>query len=71
MWWFVAVFVVGLILAVSARPKSNSQPPSGLADVSAPTVEEGIPVAVLFGTRVLEGSNCVWYGDLSSNPIKK
>jgi len=71
MWWYVATFIVSLVLAASMRPKSQSQPASGLNDVQAPTADEGLPVPVLFGTRVIEGPNCVWYGDLRSEPIKK
>ena len=71
MWFLVAVFVVALVLAVAMIPKPQSAKPQGLEDVTVPTAEEGREVAVLFGTRVIEGPNLVWYGDFKALPIFK
>jgi hypothetical protein len=71
MWWFVAVFVVALVVAYSMAPKPETKKPNGFDDITAPTAEEGLEVPVLFGTRVIDGSNLVWYGDFSSQPILK
>ena len=38
-------------------------------DLSSPTVNASTPVPVLFGTRVLNVSNCIWYGDVGLEPI--
>lgn len=73
MWWFIAVFVVALVVSYATMPKpqSQSQPPAGLGDIKAPTAEEGREIPVLFGTRDLEGPNVVWYGDFRAVAIRK
>jgi hypothetical protein len=71
VWWYVAVFVAALVVGYAMVPKPQSQPPSGLGDVKAPTAEEGREIPVLFGTRDIEGPNVTWYGDLRMTPIKK
>ena len=70
MWWYLAVFVVALVIALS-MPKPQTAPPAGLGDIKAPTAEEGREIAVLFGTRDLDGPNVVWYGHLRTVAIKK
>lgn len=71
MWWYIAVFVVALVVAYAYAPKPQSQPPAGLGDVKVPTAEEGREILVLFGTRHIEGPNVVWYGDLKTVAIRK
>lgn len=71
MWWYIAVFIVALVVAYSMAPKPQTQPPAGLGDVKVPTAEEGREIPVLFGTRVIEGPNVVWYGDLRTTAIRK
>lgn len=71
MWWYVAVFIVALVVSYAMMPKPQSQPPAGLGDVKAPTAEEGREIPVLFGTRDLEGPNVVWYGHLKTVAIRK
>jgi hypothetical protein len=71
MWWFVAIFVVSLVVAFAFQPKPQSQKPPGLDEIKAPTAEEGREIPVLFGTRLMKAPNCVWYGDIRLVPIKK
>jgi hypothetical protein len=71
MWWYVAVFIVALVVAYSMAPKPQTQPPQGLGDVKVPTAEEGREIPVLFGTRHIEGPNVVWYGDIKTVAIRK
>lgn len=71
MWWYIAVFIVALVVSYAMAPKPQSQPPAGLGDIKAPTAEEGREIPVLFGTRDLEGPNVVWYGHLKTVAIKK
>lgn len=71
MWWFVAIFVVALVVAYSMAPKPQTTKPDGFDNITAPTAEEGLEIPVLFGTKVIEGPNLVWYGDFSSSPIVK
>lgn len=71
VWWYIAVFVVALVVSFAMMPKAESQKPPGLGDVKAPTADEGREIPVLFGTRHLEGPNVVWYGDISTVAIRK
>lgn len=73
MWWFVAVFVVALVVAFAMmpKPKNTDAKANGIADVTAPTAEDGLEIPVLFGTRDIKGPNCVWYGDLRSQAIQR
>lgn len=70
MFLYVAAFVIGLIL-VATMPKPQGQPPQGLENIKAPTAEEGRAIPVVFGTRLIEGPNVVWYGDISNEAIKR
>jgi len=71
MWWYVAAFVVVLVVSYAMMPKPQSRPPAGLGDIQAPTAEEGREIPVLFGTRDIKGPNVVWYGDLRIVAIRK
>lgn len=70
MFWFFAAFIVGLVVSFALAPKPQTQKPAGLADITAPTAQEGLEIAVLFGTRDFNGPNIVWYGDLRTVAIK-
>jgi len=71
VFWFIAVFVVALVVAYATMPKPQSTPPPGLNELNVPTAEEGREIPVLFGTRELNAPNVVWYGDIQLVPIKK
>jgi hypothetical protein len=71
VWWYIIVFIGALVLAVAMQPRAQSVKPAGLGDFVAPTAEEGREIPVLFGTRIIEGPNIVWYGALRVVPIKK
>lgn len=71
MFWFIALFVVSLVVAYATMPKPQSQKPAGLGDLQVPTAEEGREIPVLFGTRDINAPNVVWYGDINAVPIKK
>ena len=70
IWWYVAVFVVALVVGLAMMPKPQTAPPAGLGDIQAPTAEEGREIPVLFGTKDVKGPNVVWYGDFSSKAVK-
>jgi hypothetical protein len=70
MWWIVAVFVATLVLAYAFMPKPQTQAPPGTSEITAPTAEVGREIGVLFGTRDVEGMNCVWWGDVRLVAIK-
>ena len=71
-WWVIAIFIVSLVIAVafSPKPMQGNQKPAGLDEVQAPTAEVGREIAVLFGTRDINGPNCTWYGVLMTRAIK-
>ena len=71
VWWYIAVFVVALVVGFALQPKPQNAPPAGLGDFQVPTAEEGREIPVLFGTRDIDGPNVVWYGDLRYDPVKK
>lgn len=71
IWWFIVIFVVALVVGYALTPKARATPPPGLSQIQAPTAEEGREIAVLFGTKDVQGPNVVWYGDLRTVAIKK
>lgn len=66
---YIFAAVVALFI-VASMPKPKSQPPVELSNINVPTAEEGRAIPVVFGTRVIEGPNVVWYGDFKSKEIK-
>jgi hypothetical protein len=67
MWNYVILFVVSYVLTALTAPKPQ-RPEVGT--VEAPTAEVGRSIPVLFGTRWLAQPNVVWYGDISTSPVK-
>lgn len=72
-WIALGIFVVGNVLGELLRPrmKFDEPTPSSLGDFSVPTIEEGRPIPVVWGTCRLEGPMVTWYGDLLVQPVKK
>ncbi len=64
--WTIILYLIVIILAVvfAASAKGPETKPATLADVEAPTAEQGRAIPVVFGTVVLKSPNLVWYGDL-------
>lgn len=71
MWWYIAVFIVALVVNYASMPKPQNKKPAGLGDIETPTAEVGREIPVLFGTRDLNGPNVVWYGHLRTVAVKK
>mgnify|MGYP006894100190 CR=1 FL=1 len=65
------IMIVAIIIAVALAPKPPQPKPAALADFDAPTAEEGKPYCKVFGEAVIRDPNVLWYGDLSSEPIRK
>jgi hypothetical protein len=70
VWWFVVYFIVALVISYAVSPRSQSQSPITAGQLQAPVAEDGKEIPVLFGTRDIRGPNIVWYGDVSTVPIK-
>ncbi len=70
-WGQIVLFIVTSIISRLIAPKPPKPAPARLGDVDVPTAEEGRPIPVVFGTRLVRGSNIVWFGDLRTTPIKQ
>lgn len=62
--------VVVIIVAVALMPKPPGQKPPSLSEIDVPTAQQGKPVAVVFGRRIVMSPNIVWFGALGYNKIK-
>lgn len=68
MWAFVIV-IGALLVAAVARPNiPQAQKFDG--ELEFPTVDEGRPIPVVFGTVNLKAPNVVWWGDWEQRAIK-
>lgn len=67
----IFLYIVTSLISAALAPKSPKPKPATLADVDAPTADEGRPIPVLFGSVLITGANVVWYGDLLATPIRK
>jgi hypothetical protein len=70
-WETVIYMVIAAIISIALAPKPPKPKAATLEDFDLPTAEEGRPVPVVFGTVRITGSNVLWYGDLSTQKIKK
>lgn len=69
--WSIVVWVALTVISYLLRPKGKTQTNVTPGEVSATTVDSSSPVPVLFGTRLISGANCIWYGDVGTTPIRK
>lgn len=67
----IVIVIVAAIVAIAMAPKPPMPKPAALEDFDVPTAEEGRPIAKVFGEVLIKDPNNLWYGDLSSEPIKK
>lgn len=73
MAWPLVVLWIALTLAssyLSMRMAGGAGEKPAPGELSAPVVDSSSPVPVLFGTRLMNYPNCVWYGDVGTTPIK-
>lgn len=69
MWATIIYEVVVLVLTIALAPRPPTPRAAALTDFTLPTAEQGRPIPIIFGTANITGSNCVWYGDLSTSPV--
>lgn len=69
--WVIYALIALIVVSLALAPKPQNQPAAAIDQIQAPTAEEGLEIAVLFGTRELKGPNVVWYGDLSTVAVQK
>ncbi len=68
---FYLIFaVIVVIAAVALQPKPPQLAPPELTELNIPTAEQGKPVPKVFGRRIVQSPNIVWYGDLGYNKVK-
>jgi predicted phage tail protein len=74
MYWQVLIWATVMVLSWLLAPKPQ-QPevmhPASSTDFDVPVAEEGRPIPVLFGTRLISSANVVWWGDISISPITR
>ena len=73
-WWVTALIYIGLTLVyelIRPKPKFDSPDPSSIGDFQFPTVGEGRPIPIVWGTCKLAGPMVTWYGDLEVQAMKK
>lgn len=68
--WQIVAFVALTVLSYILRPKTQAQAVQQPGELDGTTVDSSSPVPVLFGTRLLSKTNCVWYGDVGTTAIK-
>lgn len=72
MYFFIAVLIIAIVTVLTMpKPQSQNTAAAGINQFQVPTAQEGKPIGVLFGTKDIDGSNCVWYGNLRSVAITK
>lgn len=64
MPWFVwLIIAIALdVIAYLIAPKPKSQDPT-IQTITAPVVDAGIPIPVIFGTITVQSPNILWYGE--------
>lgn len=67
---YIAIVIVSAFVASALAPKPPKPRPAALSDFDVPTAEDGRPLPMVFGSPTVTGSNVIWYGDLSSSPIR-
>lgn len=70
MWVQLFSLVVSYVIQAALQPKAQAPKAAALSDFDTPTAEEGRAIPVVFGTVVVSGANCVWYGHLGKKAIK-
>ena len=67
----IAIMIVSAVISAALAPKPKPPKPASITDFDVPTAEEGREIPVVFGEVWISGPNVLWYGDLTSSPIKK
>lgn len=70
-------FLVSLLISIAIQivaylimPKPKAPKPEAAKELENPTAEAGIPVPVVFGSKLIKGPNILWYGDKSIRTYK-
>lgn len=66
---YLVLIAVAIYCAYAVGGDTPDAIADSLADVNAPTADQGRPIPVVFGTCLIKSPNIVWYGDLVVVPI--
>lgn len=69
--WQIVIMVISAVVSYATRTRPQDPKAATLEDFDVPTIEEGRPMPVVFGTCWIKSPGVTWYGDLSVQPIKK
>lgn len=67
----IIIMIVSAYLSWALAPKPPAPKPAILDDFDVPQAEEGRPIGVVFGNVIIKSPTLVWWGDLSTEKIKK
>lgn len=67
----IIIIIVAIALSIALAPKPPRPKSATISDFSLPTAEEGRAIPVVFGQVDITGPNVLWYGQLSTAPIRK
>jgi hypothetical protein len=67
--WLAIAWVALTVLSYLLRPKTPAPATPEPGNVETTLVNAATPVPILFGTRLITKTNCIWYGDVGTTPI--
>lgn len=67
----IIIIIVAIALSIALAPKPPRPKAATISDFDLPTAEEGRAIPVVFGQVDITGPNVLWYGQLSTAPIRK
>jgi hypothetical protein len=72
VWWVkLIIYVVAAYVGYALAPKPPQPKPATLDEFDVPLADEGRPVGMAFGHVIIKAPTLAWYGDLSTEKIKK
>lgn len=67
----IAIILISSLVAAALAPKPPKPKPATLAEFDVPTADNGRELPMHFGSPDDVAANVIWYGDLSTEAIKK
>ncbi len=66
----IGILLFSYALQAYLAPKPEKPKPGTLADFGFPTIEDGTPIGVVFGTVMRRDPQVIWAGDIVTSAIK-